>query len=153
MSALAIAAASPVTKAMTSPHPICRIRRVLGADERCSPLQINNFMYLSLMEEAVRRGLRLFDFGRTRKDNPGPYAFKCNQGFAPRSLPYQVLLREAHTLKGALKVLGAAAAAGLALDLERLAGHGDLSSAREVGAALDRSMGRLTQELLASKRG
>jgi len=65
----------------------------------------------------------------------------------------QVLMREAHTLKGALKVLGAAAAAGLALDLERLAGHGDLSGARAVCAALDRSMGRLTQELLASKRG
>jgi HPt (histidine-containing phosphotransfer) domain-containing protein len=64
----------------------------------------------------------------------------------------QVLMREAHTLKGALKVLGAAAAAGLALDLETLARHGDLSGAREVGAALDRSMGRLTQ-LLASKRG
>jgi two-component system sensor histidine kinase/response regulator len=65
----------------------------------------------------------------------------------------QVLMREAHTLKGALKVLGAAAAAGLALDLETLARHGDLSGAREVGAALDRSMGRLTQELLESKRG
>jgi CheY-like chemotaxis protein/HPt (histidine-containing phosphotransfer) domain-containing protein len=65
----------------------------------------------------------------------------------------QVLMREAHTLKGALKVLGAAAAAGLARNLETLAGHGDLSGARGVCAALDRSMGRLTQELLASKRG
>jgi HPt (histidine-containing phosphotransfer) domain-containing protein len=65
----------------------------------------------------------------------------------------QVLMREAHTLKGVLKVLGAAAAAGLARDLEKLASHGDLSGAREVCAALDRSMGRLTQELLASKRG
>jgi CheY-like chemotaxis protein/HPt (histidine-containing phosphotransfer) domain-containing protein len=65
----------------------------------------------------------------------------------------QVLMREAHTLKGVLKVLGATAAAGLALDLEKLAGHGDLSGAREICAALDRAMGRLTQELLASKRG
>jgi len=65
----------------------------------------------------------------------------------------QVLMREAHTLKGALKLLGAAVAAGLALELETLARHGDLSGVREVGAALDRSMGLLIQELLASKRG
>src|SRR5262249_21766972 len=45
----------------------------------------------------------------------------------------QQLMREAHTLKGALKVLGAAAAAGLALHLENLGRDGDLSRAREAG--------------------
>ncbi|TMK31744.1 MAG: response regulator [Actinobacteria bacterium] len=65
----------------------------------------------------------------------------------------QELMREAHTLKGALKVLGAAAAAGLAQDLETRGGDGDLNGAREAGAALERAMDRLTQELLASRRG
>jgi HPt (histidine-containing phosphotransfer) domain-containing protein len=63
------------------------------------------------------------------------------------------LIREAHTLKGALKVLGAAAAAGLALDLETLGREGDMGRARETGAALERAMDRLTQELGASRRG
>jgi len=66
---------------------------VSGADERYTHLQVNNFMYLVLMEEAVRQGLGVFDFGRSRKDNPGPYAFKCNQGFEPRELPYRIHLR------------------------------------------------------------
>ncbi len=66
---------------------------VSGTDERYAHLQTNNFMYLVLMEEAVRQGLRVFDFGRSRKDNPGPYAFKCNQGFEPRELPYRIRLR------------------------------------------------------------
>src|SRR5262245_46764186 len=70
---------------------------VSGADERYAHLQIGNFMYLTLMEEAVRQGLRVFDFGRTRKDNPGPYAFKCNQGFEPRPLPYRLHLRPGET--------------------------------------------------------
>ena len=64
----------------------------------------------------------------------------------------QELMREAHTLKGALKVLGAAAAAGLALDLESLGRAGDLSRAHETTAALERAMDRLTQELTAAKR-
>ncbi len=71
---------------------------VSGADERFAHLQINNFMYLVLMEESVRQGLRVFDLGRTRKDNPGPYAFKCNQGFEPRDLPYRIHLREGERL-------------------------------------------------------
>ena len=65
----------------------------------------------------------------------------------------QELMREAHTLKGALKVLGAAAAAGLALELETLGRQGDMSRARNAGAALQRAMDRLTQELAWSRRG
>jgi CheY-like chemotaxis protein len=65
----------------------------------------------------------------------------------------QELMRQAHTLKGALKVLGAAAAAGLALDLETLGRDGDLLRARDAGAALERAMDRLTQELSAFRRG
>jgi FemAB-related protein (PEP-CTERM system-associated) len=52
----------------------------------------NNVMYLRLMEYAVRRGLRWFDFNRTRRDNPGPYDFKRHHGFEPAPLHYQFYL-------------------------------------------------------------
>ncbi|MHC4984281.1 MAG: GNAT family N-acetyltransferase, partial [Planctomycetota bacterium] len=55
----------------------------------------NNVMYLRLMEYAVRRKLRLFDFNRTRRDNRGPYDFKRHHGFAPAPLHYQVFLNRA----------------------------------------------------------
>jgi hypothetical protein len=45
-------------------------------------------MYFALMEHAVKQGLRIFDFGRTRKDNIGGCQFKINQGFEPESMPY-----------------------------------------------------------------
>ncbi len=53
-----------------------------------SPTGATNLLYFALMERAVRAGLRRFDFGRTRRDNEGPFAFKCNQGFTPRDLHY-----------------------------------------------------------------
>jgi hypothetical protein len=53
-----------------------------------SPTGATNLLYLAVMERAVKAGLRRFDFGRTRRDNAGPFAFKCNQGFQPRDLHY-----------------------------------------------------------------
>jgi FemAB-related protein (PEP-CTERM system-associated) len=58
----------------------------------------NNVMYLRLMEYAVRRKLRLFDFNRSRRDNSGPYNFKRHYGFEPASLHYQVFLNKADRL-------------------------------------------------------
>lgn len=57
--------------------------------------QANNVLYVRLMEYAVRRGLRRFDFNRTRRDNHGPYAFKRHHGFEPSPLHYQVSLHKA----------------------------------------------------------
>jgi FemAB-related protein (PEP-CTERM system-associated) len=62
-----------------------------GATERAQAVSANNLMYFALMEEAGRRGLRHFDFGRSRRDT-GSFAFKKNQGFEPTPLPYQYLL-------------------------------------------------------------
>jgi FemAB-related protein (PEP-CTERM system-associated) len=62
---------------------------VQGVDERLRARGAVNLLYLSIVEQAVRRGLRRFDFGRTRKGNAGPAAFKRNQGFRPRALGYQ----------------------------------------------------------------
>ncbi|MFH1593713.1 MAG: FemAB family XrtA/PEP-CTERM system-associated protein, partial [Candidatus Omnitrophota bacterium] len=53
--------------------------------------QPNNFMYLKLMEYAVEKGYRYFDFGRSKKDT-GSYKFKELQGFKPTPLHYEYYL-------------------------------------------------------------
>jgi len=58
----------------------------------------NNVMYLRLMEYAVRQGLRVFDFNRSRRDNHGPHAFKRYHGFQPSPLNYQFVLNKAAAL-------------------------------------------------------
>jgi len=63
------------------------------------------------------------------------------------------LAREAHTLKGALKVIGATTAAGLAQGLEALARDGNMSEADKLSTAFEREMDRLMQSLLASSAG
>ena len=50
-----------------------------------------NFMYWRLMEEAVKRGHKRFDFGRSRA-RTGPCKFKRNMGFEETPLTYQFLL-------------------------------------------------------------
>jgi FemAB-related protein (PEP-CTERM system-associated) len=62
-----------------------------GATERAQELSANNLLYFALMEEAGRRGLKRFDFGRSRRDT-GSYAFKKNQGFEPFPLRYHYVL-------------------------------------------------------------
>jgi len=62
---------------------------ILGADERIRCDGAANLLYLSVMERAVRSGLRFFDYGRSRADNTGAVGFKKNQGFEPRPLGYQ----------------------------------------------------------------
>jgi len=61
----------------------------VGVDERVRVTGAANLLYYSVMERAVRAGLRRFDFGRSRKNNLGSYRFKKNQGFEPRTLGYQ----------------------------------------------------------------
>lgn len=58
----------------------------------------NNAMYVRLMELAVERGLKWFDFNRSRRDNHGPHAFKRHHGFEPKPLHYQVMLQKAKEL-------------------------------------------------------
>ncbi len=60
-----------------------------GEADGVKNLKAGNFKYYRLMQEAVARGLRRFDFGRTRIDNTGVIRFKTNQGFTPEPLPYQ----------------------------------------------------------------
>lgn len=66
-----------------------------GSVSESKTVSASNVMYLRLQELAVRRGLRWFDFNRTRRDNHGPHDFKRHQGFQPTPLHYQVLLHKA----------------------------------------------------------
>lgn len=54
----------------------------------------NDFMYWSVMKRAAARGIRLFDYGRS-KVGTGPYSFKKNWGFEPQPLYYEYYLVKA----------------------------------------------------------
>ncbi len=63
-----------------------------GSEEAAERLGSMNFMYWKLMEAGVERGLKRFDFGRSRVGT-GAAAFKENMGFAPTPLHYEYYLR------------------------------------------------------------
>lgn len=58
-----------------------------GDDEAARDLAANDFKYWELMRRACARGLKVFDYGRS-KQGTGPYAFKKNWGFEPTPLHY-----------------------------------------------------------------
>ena len=51
-------------------------------------LAANDFKYWELMRRACERGIRIFDFGRS-KQGTGPFDFKKNWGFEPEPLSYE----------------------------------------------------------------
>lgn len=62
-----------------------------GDDEAARDLAANDFKYWELMRRACARGVRVFDYGRS-KQGTGPYAFKKNWGFEPTPLQYEYQL-------------------------------------------------------------
>jgi len=68
-----------------------------GAGQEATRLAANNYMYWALMKEAIARGLRFFDFGRSKKGT-GSYTFKTQWDMKMESLNYQVFLVERTTL-------------------------------------------------------
>lgn len=62
-----------------------------GDDEAARDLAANDFKYWELMRLACARGLKVFDYGRS-KEGTGPYAFKKNWGFEPTPLNYEYRL-------------------------------------------------------------
>lgn len=62
-----------------------------GAEPGTESLRANNFMYYELMCEASERGLKRFDFGRSR-EGTGAFSFKRHQGFDPIGLSYDYIL-------------------------------------------------------------
>jgi len=57
-------------------------------------LAANDFKYWELMRRACERGIRIFDYGRS-KVGTGPYDFKRNWGFEPKTLNYRYKLIKA----------------------------------------------------------
>ena len=62
-----------------------------GDDEAARDLAANDFKYWELMRRACARGLKVFDYGRS-KQGTGSYAFKKNWGFEPTPLRYDYCL-------------------------------------------------------------
>ena len=65
------------------------------ANRECSA---TNFLTTSVAEWAVERGLRYYDWGRSRKDS-GAFQFKKNQGAQPSDLHYQFQLVRSEGLR------------------------------------------------------
>jgi FemAB-related protein (PEP-CTERM system-associated) len=62
-----------------------------GDAVRARELAANDFKYWELMRRACARGLKVFDYGRS-KVGAGSYAFKKNWGFEPAPLHYEYRL-------------------------------------------------------------
>ena len=62
-----------------------------GDDWAARDLAANDFKYWELMRRACARGLKVFDYGRS-KVGTGPYSFKKNWGFEPMPLHYEFCL-------------------------------------------------------------
>ena len=57
----------------------------------------NDFLYWEVIRRAAERGLRQFDFGRS-KAGTGAFAFKKNWGFEPEWLEYEYWLPDGQAL-------------------------------------------------------
>lgn len=68
-----------------------------GDTEAARGLAANDFKYWELMRRACERGIRVFDYGRSKVDT-GPYDFKRNWGFEPQPLQYRYKLVKAERL-------------------------------------------------------
>lgn len=57
----------------------------------------NDFKYWELMRRAGERGIKVFDYGRSKRGT-GPFDFKKNWGFEPQPLHYEYQLHRAQTI-------------------------------------------------------
>ena len=68
-----------------------------GGTPRARQLKGNDFMYWELMRRSCERGVRVFDYGRS-KQGTGSYSFKKNWGFEPAPLYYEYHLVKARQM-------------------------------------------------------
>ena len=62
-----------------------------GDDQSARDVAANDFKYWELMRRACDRGLKVFDYGRS-KQGTGSFSFKKNWGFEPQPLRYEYCL-------------------------------------------------------------
>jgi len=68
-----------------------------GGTSLARDLKGNDFMYWEVMRRAVEKGIKIFDYGRS-KVGTGSYSFKKNWGFTPEPLFYEFHLVKATKL-------------------------------------------------------
>ncbi len=68
-----------------------------GGVESARAVQGNDFMYWEVMRRAVEKGIKVFDYGRS-KEGTGSYRFKKHWGFEPQPLHYEFHLVSASDL-------------------------------------------------------
>ncbi len=68
-----------------------------GDDEAARDLAANDFKYWELMRRACARGLKVFDYGRSKRGT-GSFCFKKNWGFEPVPLHYEYCLFKRDTV-------------------------------------------------------
>jgi len=64
-----------------------------GDTHEARDLAANDFKYWELMRRACERGIRVFDYGRSKRGT-GSFDFKKNWGFEPAQLHYEFRLRK-----------------------------------------------------------
>ncbi len=62
-----------------------------GGTQLARAVQGNDFMYWEVMRRAVEKGIKVFDYGRS-KEGTGSYRFKKHWGFEPEPLYYEFYL-------------------------------------------------------------
>lgn len=62
-----------------------------GGTQEARDLKANDFMYWELMRRAVAKGIRIFDYGRSKRGT-GSFSFKRNWGFEATPLHYEYFL-------------------------------------------------------------
>lgn len=68
-----------------------------GGTDQARSVQGNDFMYWEVMRRAVGKGVKIFDYGRS-KIGTGSYSFKKHWGFEPKPLFYEFHLVKADEL-------------------------------------------------------
>ena len=59
-----------------------------GGTDQARLVKGNDFMYWEVMRRAVEKGIKIFDYGRSKKGT-GSYSFKKHWGFEPEPLHYE----------------------------------------------------------------
>lgn len=68
-----------------------------GGTAQARDCYANDFMYWALMRRAAERGVRIFDYGRSKRDS-GSFRFKTHWGFEPEPLHYEYFLVRARSM-------------------------------------------------------
>jgi FemAB-related protein (PEP-CTERM system-associated) len=68
-----------------------------GGTEFARSVKGNDFMYWEVMRRATEKGIKIFDYGRS-KIGTGSYSFKKNWGFVPEPLFYEFHLVKSKTM-------------------------------------------------------